>query len=108
MSLIIGYIINECFMSHDAINSWIEKAKHAGKTIKSAASDQPGIQVIRAPAPNAGQIIVDLSERIFPWLMKMFDGARDENGMAVQPAHIRGIALNVAQGIVKEQEKKSA
>ena len=35
----------------------------------------------------------------------MFDGVRDENGMLVQPARIRGISLNVkcSENVVKQE-----
>ena len=50
---------------------------------------------------------MEIAERIRPWLSKMFEGVRDENGMLVQPARVRGIALDVAQRIVQEQNKKT-
>lgn len=91
-------------MTHDVISSWVEKAKAAEAT--SAPSD--GVRVIRASELHSrGNVIMDIAERIRPWLMKMFEGARDENGMLVQPARVRGIALNMAQNIVKEQDNKA-
>ncbi len=90
-------------MSHDAINSWVDKAKNGlPPSAKSAA-----VQVIkRAESQARGNIIIDIAEKIRPFLLKMFDGVRDENGMLMQPAHVRGIALNMAQNIAKEQEIK--
>ena len=51
---------------------------------------------------------MDIADKIWPSLMKLFSGVRDENGMLMQPAHVRGIALNVAQDLVNNNEKKTA
>lgn len=88
-------------MSQDAINSWIEKAKSGPVPAPKAA----GIQVIKR-VETRGNVIMELAERIRPYLQKMFEGVRDEDGLLLQPAHIRGMALNVAQGLVKNQELK--
>ena len=91
-------------MSPDAMNSWIEKAKSAGST---AAVKQEGIQVIKR-VETRGSIIIDIADKIRPIIQKMFEGVRDDDGTPLQPAHIRGMALNVAQGIVEEQQKRKA
>ncbi len=91
-------------MSHEIINSWVEKARQNGKEAEAA---QQGVKVIRASDPNRGNLIMEIAEKIRPWLTKLFANVRDENGMLVQPARIRGIALNVAQRIVAEQEAKA-
>ncbi len=57
--------------------------------------------------PGNGRLIMEIAEKLRPWLTKMFENVRDENGMIVQPARIRGIALNVAQDIINEQMQKS-
>jgi hypothetical protein len=90
-------------MSHDIINSWVEKAKSADVAMPAVE----GVQVIRRANQSRGSMIMEIAERIRPWLTEMFQSVRDENGMLVQPARVRGIALNVAQGIVKEQEQKA-
>lgn len=88
-------------MSHDAMNSWAEKAK-SFEPLMQAPHD--GVHIITCDETrNKGSVIMEIAERIRPWLMQLFDGVRDENGMLVQPSHIRGIALNVAQNIVREQ-----
>ncbi|MEK6746028.1 MAG: hypothetical protein ABL867_10120 [Rickettsiales bacterium] len=93
-------------MSHDAINSWVNGAKAAKPDLSNAAKSA-AIQVVRRTQAQArGNLIMDIAERIRPHLLKMFDGVRDENGMLMQPAHVRGIALNMAQKIAKEQEIK--
>ena len=92
-------------MTNDAINNWIEKAKQS----EVASAAESGIKVIkRAPSQSRGNMIMEIAEKLRPWLTKMFEGVRDENGMLVQPARIRGIALNVAQDIVAEQNNKAA
>lgn len=80
-------------MPKDATNSWMEKTK------------SPAGGRLAAPV-SKGQVILDMAEKLRPWLMNVFTGLRDENGMLLQPARIRAIALNVAQDIVMQQEKK--
>jgi hypothetical protein len=87
-------------MSHDAINSWVENAKMASK---NHAAHQQGIQVVRAKQ-DKGNIILDLSEKLLPWLHKLLDGTRDNNGMLLQPAHVRAISLEMAQSLVKKHQ----
>ncbi len=87
-------------MASDNISSWVAKAKEGVVPPPVAASS---VKVIKREQTR-GNIIMDIAEKIYPWFLKMFDGVRDENGMVMQPAHVRGIALNVAQSIIKEQE----
>jgi len=93
----------EKFMSHDAINSWVDNAK---KPIPAAAKSAAIQVVTRAQEQARGNLIIDIAEKIRPYLVKMFEGVRDENGLLMQQAHVRGIALNMAQNIAKEQEIK--
>jgi len=86
-------------MSHDAINSWVNKAKN---TPHHAAVAAGGIMVIQH-VQSHGNLIMEIAEKIRPHLQKMFMGGRDNEGMLIQPAHIRGIALDVAQEIAKRQ-----
>lgn len=91
-------------MSHDAINNWVEKAKGH---VEPLSEEKSGVQVVRRPVPvTKGAIILDMAEKLRPWLTSVLTGLRDENGMLMQPARIRGIALNMAQHIVKQVEKK--
>lgn len=89
-------------MSNDAINSWVGKAK----TPAAVAAKKGGVTIIKREVQSRGNVIMEVAEKIRPFLLKMFEGVRDEAGMLLQPAHIRGIALNMAQNIVKEQEDK--
>ncbi len=90
-------------MSHDAISNWVEKAKNQ---VDSATGNEAGVQVVKRPVISRGNLIMEIAEKIRPWLTNVFGGLRDENGMLVQPARVRAIALNVAQDIVKQQEEK--
>ena len=92
-------------MSNDVIGNWVEKAKQAADAPATAAS---GVKVIKRAPQSRGNVIMEIAEMIRPMIAKFFDGQRDENGMIVQPARIRAVALNMAQGIVIEQEKQSA
>ena len=87
-------------MSHEAVGNWIENAKSAAL----AAPRIPNMKTGGRMPKSKGNIIMEMAERFFPWLMKMTDGVRDKNGLPVQPAHVRAIALNLAQRIVNEQE----
>jgi len=89
-------------MDQEPIDSWLEKmaeVKHI-----PAAAPAGEVQVIqrRHKPVSKGNTIVDLAEKIRPILIKMFEGVRDENEQLVQPARVRGIALNMAQDMVKK------
>jgi len=88
-------------MAYDAINNWVEKAKADDFIVV-----QPdGVLVIRRVDPkNKAWAIMKIAETIFPGLMKMFEQERDKNGMRIHPARVRAVALNVAQGIINEEE----
>lgn len=90
-------------MAGDVISNWVEKAKSGGEP----EPQSNGVVVIKRDALTKGNLIMEIAERLRPWLTKMFEGVRDENGMLVQPARVRGIALNVAQSIVNEEDKKN-
>ena len=86
-------------MSHDAISNWVERAK--SNASGDDASEIGGVQVIRREQAHAkGNIIMSIAEILRPWLMKVYEGVRDNNGLLVQPATVRAIALNVAQDMV--------
>ena len=87
-------------MSNEAIHNWVEKAKMLGAPIDVPSE---GIQIIRRKDQSRGNLIMEISELLRPWISKMFEGVRDENQMLVQPARVRGIALNVAQKMVNDQ-----
>lgn len=92
-------------MGNDSINNWVANAKTANTTTQGSN----GVKVIRREvARTKGAIIMEVADKIWPHLMKMFEGVRDSNGFLLQPAHVRGIALNVAQDIVNEESKNGA
>ena len=94
-------------MSHDAINSWVDNVKAGTKKELSSAVKLAAVKVVRrTESQTRGNIIIEIAEKIRPFLLKMFEGVRDKNGMLLQPANVHGIALNVAQNIAKEQEIK--
>lgn len=93
-------------MENELINAWIEKAKDSAADARASTQGR-GVAVVRRKKTR-GNVIIEIAEKIRPVLARLFEGARDENGMLVQPAHVRAIALNVAQDIIKEQEQKAA
>jgi hypothetical protein len=93
-------------MSYEPINHWVEKAKMAAA---HEPAETGGVQVIRRITnQNRGSIIMDIAEALRPWLMKMLQGVRDNDGLLLQPARVRALALNVAQSIVNDEEKIGA
>ncbi len=95
-------------MPHDSISDWVTQAKKQAQP-RSEHSSGSSVRVIRNPkAPSTGEKIMEIAEKLRPWIAKMFEGVRDENGMLVQPSRVRGIALNVAQKIVQDEEKRLA
>ena len=87
-------------MSNEPIEHWIAKARQVKTEVKAEGSL---LVQSRKPKTN-GQVIMEIAETIRPIIAAFFKNARDGNGMLVQPARIRGIALNVAQDLVKAQQ----
>lgn len=91
-------------MSSESIGSWIKQAKAIGQAMPQSG----GVKVVKRAPKSKGNLIMEIAEKIRPWILKMFEGVRDENGMVVQPARVRAISLNVAQSIVNDQEPQEA
>ena len=90
-------------MTQEVISDWVTKAK----SVSDGVHAEHGIKVIRRQdAPprqkTKGETIMDMADRMWPSLMKLFADVRGEDGMLMQPAHVRGIALNVAQDLVNK------
>ena len=96
-------------MAQETISSWVQKAKIAGDDSASSNSvNGSSIKVIRREVPmTKGNMIMDIAEKIRPFLMNLFLGIRDEAGMLYQPAHVRGIALNMAQDLLRKHEENT-
>jgi len=92
-------------MSHDAIGSWIEKAKASEGSDGDSASAPKGVQVIKRDTQSRGNLIMEIAEKLRPALAKLLDGVTGNNGVLIQPAHIRGYALNIAQKIVSAPDE---
>lgn len=75
---------------------------HSSSYVNRLASQGQGSQP-RA-VQSTGQRIMELAEKLRPTLQNMFEGCRDENGMPVQAAKIRAIALNLAQNLIKHRD----
>lgn len=90
-------------MTSDAIDNWIERAR---QNEANSAEHDGACVAKRSNKKSRGDLILEISEKLRPWLTKMYEDVRDENGMIVQPSRVRGIALNVAQLIVQDEEKK--
>ncbi len=55
-----------------------------------------------------GELILQVAEALKPGLQDELEGVRDENGMPVQPARVRGIAIIIAQELVKSHMANAA
>lgn len=56
--------------------------------------------------PGAGAIILEVAEKLEPWLTNVFKGLRDNDGHPAGRAQVRSIALHTARSVVIEQIKK--
>ena len=95
-------------MDKDAIQTWIDRAKTQEAQPAAETKAASGCIVIRAEKKSHGNLIMELSEMIRPWIAEMFRDVRDENGMLVQPGRVRAISLTVAQDLVKQDEMKAS
>ena len=94
-------------MTQDMIGNWVEKARSSNDDSSDNSGNGSRIKVIRREeVMTRGNMIMDIAERIRPFLMELFTGIRDEDGMLYQPANVRGIALNMAQKVLKKHEEK--
>jgi len=94
-------------MSREPINNWVNKAKNSQP--KSGEVESVSVNVVRREPPQSkGAMIMEIADRIWPSLMEFFSGKRDDNGMLLQPAHVRGFALAVAQNLMKQHESQSS
>lgn len=87
-------------MTHELMSEWVQKAKNGANA--ATVTEQKKKKAI----PTKGNIILEIAEKLRPLITKLFEGKHDANGMLVQPAHVRGIALNVAQELVKTGKYK--
>ena len=89
-------------MANETISNWVDKAK-----ANTAIPAEDNVKVVRREAaPTKGQIIMDIADKLWPWLLETLKDVRDNTGMLLQPAHIRGIALTMAQDLANRSEKK--
>ena len=87
-------------MANEMMSNWGETAGGMFASPKT-----PNLKTGKQAQKSKGNIIMEVAEMLRPWLMQKLEGMRDKNGMVAQPAHIRGIALNIAQRLLNEQEK---
>ena len=89
-------------MNENGMQSWVSTAKANGENAANATDDRSVRVVRRPPAQSIGNVIMEVAEKLRPHLMKLFEGEYDDKGLLLQPAHIRGIALDMAAGLVKK------
>ena len=89
-------------MSQDFVSHWVEKAKSAQS---AEVAGTGSIKVIRREEPKSkGAIIMEIADKLLPWVRTKLNDVRDNEGGLVQLATMRGIALNMAQDVMKAQE----
>ncbi len=81
-------------------------SQFTGRYSGQAAAGKNAVKQKVAPQ-TTGAKIMHLADMIHPALMKKLQGCRDENGMPVQPARVRGLSLIIAQNLIKAQETKA-
>lgn len=87
-------------MTQDSMGNWAEKAKNAVQN--------DAVKVVRREQTKSkGNTIMEIAEKIRPFLMNLFQGVRDDQGMLYQPSHVRGFALNIAQDVLRMYEEDS-
>lgn len=92
-------------MNDDNIQHWVDRAK----ILEEMPQPVNGVRVIRnnAPAKSKGQMIMEIANLLLPDFQKLLSGKRDRDGLVLQPAHIRGIALNYAEYYVKAKTENN-
>lgn len=63
---------------------------------------KPVQNVIVVKAASKGSAIMRVADLLRPHIAAMLEGKRNKQGLLVQPAHVRAVALNVAQRLVVE------
>lgn len=88
-------------MSNGASSKWVGKTGHGDAVrVKKTAG------TAHAVVKSKGQMIMEMADRMWPHLSEMLTGVRNDKGLLVQPAHVRGMALNIAQDLMKQHEAK--
>lgn len=67
----------------------------AGRLANKVASGQNAVQ-------TQGQKIMQFAEAIRPYIAEWLQNARTRDGLPVQPATVRAVALNTAQEFLKQ------
>ena len=87
-------------MNEDGINKWVGHAR----ANENASDGNNGVKVIRnEPQKSRGTLIMEMADRLRPYLSQWFDGKYNDDGMLIQPAHVRGFAIEMAEHLVKQQ-----
>ena len=90
-------------MNEDNMSEWVNRAK-ATESDNNSSGDVRSVKVVRKEVPkNTGQLIMEMADKLRPYLTKWFDGKYNDDGMLIQPAHIRGFAIEMAENLIKKQ-----
>lgn len=93
-------------MNEENISGWVQSAK-ANEAQKEAPPS--GVKVVRKEVSKSrGAMIMEIAEKLLPAFRVFFKDHRDTTGMLLQPTHVRGIALNYAEYLIKSKEQDSA
>lgn len=88
-------------MSNEATKKWVGKTGH-GDAVRVKKSSSASSNIVM----SKGAMIMEMADRMWPHLSEMLTGVRNDKGLLVQPAHIRGMALNIAQDLMNKHEAK--
>jgi hypothetical protein len=86
---------------NDNINEWVGRAR--ANENESAESQPKSVKVIRKESvPSRGQLIMQIADKLLPHLTQWFHGKYNDEGMLIQNSHVRGFAIDMAEGLVKK------
>jgi hypothetical protein len=80
-------------MPSDNVGNWTQNVKN------------PAAKAGKQAPKSKGNLIMEIAERILPWVRENLTGKRDPDGMLIQPAVMRAIAINTAQLYLDTEEK---
>lgn len=93
-------------MNEETLNGWVEKAK--ANASGADATVTSGVKVIRNETKSRGTVIMALADVLRPHISKWFDGKYNDEGMLIQPAHVRGFCIEMAERLYKQRYENAA
>lgn len=94
-------------MNGENFNEWVGRAKNNEKRVTPPSKNKKPLNVLRnEPQKSRGAMVMEIADKLLPSLSRWFSGKYSDEGMLIQPAHVRGLAIDMAEGLLKKQETK--